>query len=89
MKFDFYADPGHGWLKVPRKLLCDLGIEDKITSYSYQRGEWAYLEEDQDASTFIHAMKGAGREYKFRERSTWSKQSKIRGYSPYRAQERG
>jgi hypothetical protein len=25
--FDIYVDPGHGWVKAPRKLLADLGIE--------------------------------------------------------------
>lgn len=36
MKFQFYADPGHGWVEVKRELLKELGIEDKISSYSYQ-----------------------------------------------------
>lgn len=38
-----YIDPGHGWLKVPRKELHELGIADRITPYSYERGEWVYL----------------------------------------------
>jgi hypothetical protein len=39
MKFDYIMDPGHGWLKVPKALLAQLGIADKISPYSYQRGE--------------------------------------------------
>ena len=56
MKFPFYMDPGHGWLKVPMRLLKELGIEPRITAYSYRRGDFAYLEEDCDATTFVKAM---------------------------------
>jgi hypothetical protein len=34
--FNFYADAGHGWLRVPKHLLVELGIADKITAYSLQ-----------------------------------------------------
>lgn len=53
--FHFYSDPGHGWLKVPRKLLHDLNIANHITPYSYQRGDYVYLEEDSDLSRFMRA----------------------------------
>jgi len=53
--FKKYDDPGHGWLAVKRQLLIDLGIIDKITSCSYQRGKTVYLEEDLDLSTFWQA----------------------------------
>lgn len=58
-EYGFQSDPGHGWLVVPRKELQALGIEDKISSFSYQGGDkiWAYLEEDQDAGIFIQAFK--------------------------------
>ena len=61
MKFDVLTDPGHGWIKVPKKLLAELGIANKITPYSYMRGDFAYLEEDADASTFFEAMRAAGK----------------------------
>ena len=32
--FDFISDPGHGWLKVPHRLLAELAIADQITTYS-------------------------------------------------------
>lgn len=83
MKFHSYADPGHGWLKVPRKLLVKLGIEDKITHYSYQRGDFAYLEEDADLSTFWKAMDAAGIKVEMRHR-TADRTSKIRSYASYR-----
>ena len=53
--YTFYEDPGHGWLKVRIKELQHLGIEKEITSYSYMKGLHAYLEEDQDLSTFLRA----------------------------------
>ena len=60
----FYSDPGHGWLEVDRDLLVDLGIADEVSSYSYQRGDKVFLEEDCDFSRFASAMKAAGREFK-------------------------
>jgi hypothetical protein len=53
--YKFYIDAGHGWLAVKRAELVDLGILDKITRYSYERGNTVYLEEDCDATTFINA----------------------------------
>jgi hypothetical protein len=88
LKLTSYSDPGHGWLKVPRKLLKELGIEEKITSFSYQLGDFVYLEEDCDASAFASAME---EKYKapFKElvemKSNYSnKQSKIRSYPRFR-----
>ncbi len=54
-KYDFYNDPSHGWLKVQRKELVELGIETQISGYSYQKGDAVYLEEDSDAPKFIDA----------------------------------
>ena len=53
----FHADPGHGWLEVPRSELARLGILDRITRYSYQSrdGATVYLEEDCDLSTYCRA----------------------------------
>ena len=83
-KFDFLMDPGHGWVKVPKALLKDLGIQSKISSYSYQRGEFAYLEEDCDAGEFIVAYKEKfGDVPKFRDR--FSESSRVRNYESYSA----
>jgi hypothetical protein len=81
--FDFYSDPGHGWLKVPIALLVELGIEDAISTYSYMKGDFAYLEEDCDFSLFMKAMRDRGIELRFREHIA-NKQSRIRGYDYYR-----
>jgi len=84
MKLDFIQDPGHGWLKVPRKLLQQLGIEHKITHYSYQRADYVYLEEDCDYSTFRAAMNKAGLSFTCRDRVACEKRSKIRSYESFR-----
>ena len=83
MKFNFYADPSHGWLKVPMSLLRELGIANQITPYSYRRGNDAYLEEDCDVATFIKVMAGVGRKVEFREFVARFKSSKIRNYTSY------
>ncbi len=79
---DVYNDPGHGWAKTPLRLLRQLGIANKITEYSYMRGDYAYLEEDCDLSLLIDAAEKEGLTIKFRDH-TADKQSKIRGYEPY------
>ena len=55
--YTLYSDPGHGWLAVKAVELKELGILEKITSYSYMRGETVYLEEDCDLSTFFEAYR--------------------------------
>jgi len=82
--YDFYSDPGHGWMKVPKSQIAELGIENDISSSSHQRGDYAYLEEDQDATTFIHAMNRQGYEVKIHDHIA-DKQSKIRNYRQYQA----
>ena len=56
-KYDFISDPGHGWLKVPRSEVNSLGIGPKVSSFSYEQGDYVYLEEDCDASLFVEAKK--------------------------------
>jgi hypothetical protein len=53
---EFYADGQHGWLRVPRKRLEKLGIHEKISSFSYMRGDWVYLEEDCDMGIYYDAL---------------------------------
>ena len=78
-----YTDAGHGWGKVKRKVLENLGIAPDVSSYSYQYKDNVYLEEDCDLSTLMAALKAKGYEVKFNESFT-NKQSKIRGYCTYR-----
>jgi hypothetical protein len=80
-----FSDPGHGWVRFPKARLVKLGIADKITAYSYQKGENAFLEEDCDAGVLITALRANGYEdIKFKEGWT-NRQSKIRNYDRYQA----
>jgi hypothetical protein len=83
-KFDFYNDPGHGWMKAPRKLLKEFGIEHQVSCYSYQRGDHVYLEEDCDAGLLINAMRSQGWEVSWRDHYS-NKNSRIRNYESYKA----
>jgi hypothetical protein len=85
MRLDIYSDPGHGWCAVPLVWLVRLSLLDKITTYSYIRGRFAYLEEDCDFSTFLAAAKDAGIALTFRERVCGDRYSRIRGYDYYTA----
>jgi Leu/Phe-tRNA-protein transferase len=80
--FDVYTDPGHGWVKVPRKFLVELGIHKQVSHYSYQRGAFAYLEEDADATLFFNTLKTRGILVDQRLHST-DRSSKIRSYASY------
>jgi hypothetical protein len=57
LRMQKHDDPGHGWLQVPIRLLVDLHLVDRISTCSYMYDKIAYLEEDKDAGTFLHAMK--------------------------------
>lgn len=78
-----FADPGHAWARFPKAKLVSLGIADKITHYSYQKGTNVFLEEDCDLSSLVTALKDRGYEIKFNESHT-NRQSKIRSYNTYR-----
>jgi proteasome assembly chaperone (PAC2) family protein len=87
MKFNFYGDPGHGWVKVPYSLIKKLGIEKKISFYSYYRKGNVYLEEDCDFRTFHNAMQEK-KQITITEQHIKSfhtdRSSKIRGYDYYK-----
>ena len=82
MKFNFYSDGGHGWAKVKIALLKKLGIAEKITTYSYMRGEYAYLEEDCDLTTFVLALRAKNIEPQFIDHHS-AKRSRIRNYASF------
>jgi hypothetical protein len=51
-----HVDPGHAWLAVPRTLIEALGLERRISPYSYEDAAGIiYLEEDFDQHAFISA----------------------------------
>jgi hypothetical protein len=78
-----FEDPGHGWARVPKQRLQRLGIADRISTYSYQNGANAFLEEDCDLGVLISALKERGHEIRFRTHHT-NRSSKIRSFDTYR-----
>ena len=76
----FFSDAGHGWLRVKRAELEALGIADKISTYSYARENWVYLEEDCDFSCFLAAKGRDNVDVKYRNCKEYSA---IRGYDHY------
>ena len=84
MTFDFYSDPGHGWLKVSKAVLSEhLGARWRavFSCFSYERGEFVYLEEDCDAYRFQKEMEAVGQTVKIRQRPQSNNLSRIRSYS--------
>jgi len=43
MKYRLFSDPGHSWLEVDFNELVELGINKKITAWSYHKGNNVYL----------------------------------------------
>jgi len=78
----FHSDTGHGWLAVKRGEVEKLGIVDKITSFSYQKGKTVYLEEDVDLSTFKTALEATGVTLEIKEAKP-VKRSNIRGFTRF------
>jgi hypothetical protein len=81
MKITFFNDGGHGWYAVKRKRLESMGLLDKISPYSYQRGQTVYLEEDADATLFFDKLSEE-------ERKIITTKSSYRNISPIRYYER-
>jgi len=83
LKLAFYSDPGHGWLSVKRKLLHQLGINNLISAWSYEKGHSVYLEEDYDVGVLLEALDKKKMAYSvtrnYRDRSSY-----IRNYTVYK-----
>ena len=61
MQLNFYQDPGHGWVRVSKKLIRELKIKTEISSSSYVKHPYVYLEEDGDLAVFLRAMEKIGK----------------------------
>ena len=81
MNLRYITDPGHGWLEVPKTLLVELAIQDKITPYSYENGGMAYLEEDLDMATFMQAC--YANKHVVSIEDVYQERTPIRGYPQY------
>lgn len=79
-----FADPGHAWGRVRKSVLVALEIDQRISTYSYMRGEYAYLEEDRDLHILIDALKRNGIPFDITERHSNS-DSKVRRYDKYKS----
>lgn len=82
MDIIFYSDAGHGWGVVHRKELIKYNVIDKITKYSYQKGDWVYLEEDCDLYMFIQAVEKTGQKVTLKCRRS-TQRSRIRDYQRF------
>ena len=83
LDYYFYSDPGHGWLAVNYDELVELGIQDKISSYSYVKGNTVYLEEDCDMAEFMNAMEARGVQIRIHTVNEPNNDSVIRSYTRY------
>lgn len=82
--FNFYCDPGHGWLKVNIDETIELGIYYKISPFSFRDKSNLFLEEDCDAPLFINAYKNKFRKepkLKFHQSNRLSKIRKLMSFT--------
>jgi hypothetical protein len=80
MKIKLYSDPGHAWGAVKRNVLENLGLLDKISSFSYQKGNTVYLEEDCDLPVLVTRLALDGVVIDYVYRPSYDKRSPIRSY---------
>ena len=80
-----YNDPGHGWGKVKRQVLSNLGLADKVSAYSYQYKDNVYLEEDCDLGLLYSTCDALGITIDLKPKHT-NNRSPIRSYATYRAE---
>ena len=80
LEYNYYTDPGHGWLEVSIEELELLGILDQISCYSYSKAGKAYLEEDCDMALFMNAIEARGLTVKLVHHNEPRNDSIIRSY---------
>jgi hypothetical protein len=83
LEYYFFSDPGHGWLAVDYDELVELGIQDKISHYSYVKGDTVFLEEDCDMAVFMNAMESKGVRIKLKHINEPNRDSEIRSFTRY------
>ena len=76
----FYADAGHGYLRVPLKMIKLYGLCNKISGYSFKSKTYAFLEEDCDAPLFLNAVKENGNENKYKIVEKYVETAACRNY---------
>ena len=86
--FQFFADPGHGWLKVAKTNKFLKNILSKISNFSFESDTHLFLEEDCDAGLFIQELHKNGyakEQIKIKYHGS-NRSSKIRGYNRFQFQ---
>jgi len=78
---NYHYDSAHGWIESSFDLLGKLNLIDKITPYSYVNlnSHTAYLEEDQDSTLFLQALRDNHFSYNIKEISSNTDRSFVRG----------
>ena len=91
----WHFDCGHAWLEVDKDILKKLGISNKISRFSYENEEKAFLEEDCDAYIFFQYYFGKNdwfkneTDLKFAQNigeKIYSGESPIRNYTRYKGE---
>ena len=83
-QYKFHSDPSHGWLAVTRKDLQELGVLEKISKYSYQKGTTVYLEEDCDMVVFCVAyFEKTGKRVRYSSGKVYDTSHRIRNYEKF------
>lgn len=81
--YQYFTDPGHGWVKVPFKEIVKLGLEKDISNCSYIFKEYIYLEHDRDFGLFQKEMNDCGVKVQLTNHNAKSRHSRIRNYEHY------
>jgi hypothetical protein len=77
-----YSDPSHAFGKCKRQVLVNLGIANKVSTYSYQYKDNVYLEEDCDLPLLCSTLMALDTRIKFVEKHT-NRNSRVRSYEHY------
>ena len=82
----FHTDPSHGWLAVKLSELVRLGIDGKISSFSYENKGTVYLEEDCDMQKFVDAKEARNEDFLSPHTKHVDYCHPIRSYKPYKGE---
>lgn len=78
----YYRDHQSGWFKVPVKVIHDLRVENKISSRSFIRKDFAYIDDKVDARLLFDVANQECITFNIRMHFS-NKSSKIRSYEPF------
>ncbi len=84
LKFRWFQDPGHAWLRVPLDFLQSTAFRPSSYSYVSENERYVYLEEDADAPAFLGYLKQNAIPYVVTGETYSKRPSRIRLLKPYR-----